>query len=540
MTTPQLCRSQNISWLLSLLGLFLISEVGSHRASTTRESAVPFKKYSWKFQEVNDVIIVNQEDDLSRLSKEFPHFLLYVYSPETTYGKQRLYETEKWSRQMKKELHPVPIAILGDPAFLNKIDQGPHNKVDGNYLYFRHGSLIPYHGRPGVIQDLKEWVWWMRWPNSEPITSQQNLNRFLKHSLVSVVYYGDKKTEEGYQNFTHGFSHFHHSHMKFGHTFKWELKKHLAGKLPCVEIRSQVSSAPQQTFQLCKELTHEALMDTLKAFKPKVHKVFHPKMMRSWFTHSTVELFVFIHHGLSTEAEKHMHVLFHQFLDHHRIQKVGEVDMRRKSGLRIADRFKFDRHIHLPGIFILKQTDKQHVYKYKLDLPDGEELDVKHLIEFERRYLEGSLTPFFKSQSTAELPKYGGNVIAFNSDTFEAARIVQTRVLGEEQEPPYLLVYFAKLTSPYYEEIIKSLEFLSQLPEVAKMMKVGVLNLARNEHDYSLPSSISLLLLDRHHPTAVPMVLPADSEVALIDLVHFVQPLVPSLDAEELAGTPDL
>lgn len=532
-------KLQNHSyWLFLLVQLCAVTQVGTHRAATNLEKAQPFKKYSWKFPEFNDVIIA-QEEDIPRLTKEFPHFLLYVFSPQTTYGKQRLYETEKFSRQMKKELHPVPIAVMADPVFLKTIDQGPHDKVLGNYVYYRHGTPIPYKGRPGVIQDLREWIWWLRWPNSEPITSPHNLKRFLKHSLVSVVYYGDQKTEEGYKNYTHVFSQFHHSHMKFGHTFKWELKKHLAGKLPCVEIRSHMDSAPVKIHQICKDLSHDKLVENLTEFRPRVHKVFHPKMARSWFTHSTVELFVFIHHGLATEEEKQMHVVFHQFLDYHKLPKIGEVDMRRKSGLRIADRFRLDRHMHLPGIFILKQSDKQHIHKYRFEVPVGEDLTVKHLIEFERRYLERTLTPFFKSQAPEELPKFSCKVLAFNSDTFEAARHYP-QDKSDDEEPRYLLVYFAKLTCPYYEETIKNLEILSDIQAVSRMMQVGVLNLARNEHDHRLPEGINMLLLDRKDPYAAPSVLPGDSEIGLIDLIHFVQPLVPSLDAEELVVNQDL
>jgi hypothetical protein len=527
-------------WLFAIANLSLFTTVGGHRAASNTTFEAPFKKYSWKFPEQNDVISIH-EGDIPKVAKEFPHFLLYIFSPQTTFGQQRLYEIEKFSRRMKKELHPIPIVVMANPQYLNKLNMEYRIRTNGNYVYYKHGTPIPYQGRPGVLQELQEWMWWIRWPNSEPITSPHNLKKFMKLSLVSVVYFGDKKTEDGYQNYTHIFSKYHHNHMKFGHTFKWELKKHLAAKLPCIQIHTHMNSytLTNQTHLVCKDLSYERLDEAFAAYKPKVHQVFHPKMVRSWFTFSVVEIFAFFHHGLATEDEKHTHVVFHQFLEHNRLENIGEIDMRRKSGVRLADRFKLDRHIHLPGIFILRQSEKGQVSKYQLTIPAGEELTVNHLIEFQKNFQDKTLKPFFKSEPLSELPVYGGNVVAFNSQTFEEAWHMPKEA-GSESEPRYLLVYMTKLTCPYHADTVKSLTFLSEVREVNQLFKIGVMNLARNEHDHNLPSGINVLLLDRMEPKQTPLVLPGDSEIALIDLIHFIQPLVPSLDSQELINTPDL
>lgn len=174
-----------------------------------------------------------------------------------------------------------------------------------------------------------DWMLSKRWPKTEPISSQKQLDRFLNLSLVSVIYYGDKKTERGFKNFTQVIPHFSHSHQRFGHIFDWELKKRLATKLPCIEVTSHVHKDPSSGL-LCQNLNLESIKNLLENFTPKSHHEYHHGLSKQWFSGLQRKAMVYFHRGVESDHDRYVHRVFHQYIDHHEFEsRIGEVNVNR-------------------------------------------------------------------------------------------------------------------------------------------------------------------------------------------------------------------
>ena len=164
--------------------------------------------------------------------------------------------------------------------------------------------------------DLWDWIHSIRWPKSEPIGSQKQLDRFLNLSLVSVIYYGDKKTEKGYKNFTQAIPHFSHSHQRFGHIFEWNLKKRLSTKLPCIEVISHVHKE-LSTGLLCQNLNLPSIKSLLESFTPKLHKQYHHQLSKDWFSGLQRRAMVYMHRDIDDDHSRYADRVYHQYIDMH-------------------------------------------------------------------------------------------------------------------------------------------------------------------------------------------------------------------------------
>lgn len=171
----------------------------------------------------------------------------------------------------------------------------------------------------------------LRWPHSEPIKSQRELDKFYNLSVVSVIYYGDNKKEPGYKYFFHSIPHFSNTHQRFGHTFDWELKKKYATKLPCIEVKSHVHHDPSSGL-VCQNLTSSKIRAIIEAFVPPSHKVYHHGLSANWFhAHKSIGL-VYLHKGIRTEDDKYHHRIFHQYYHKHNFgDRIAEVNVNRVS-----------------------------------------------------------------------------------------------------------------------------------------------------------------------------------------------------------------
>lgn len=188
-----------------------------------------------------------------------------------------------------------------------------------------------------------------RWPTSEPITSQKQLDKFNNLSLVGVVFYGDKKAEEGYKNFTKAIPHFSHSHQRFGHVFDWELKKKFATKLPCIEVKSHFHKVVP-TGLLCQNLNLDSIKSLLEGFLPEPHEEYHHELSKRWFSGGTRSAMVYFHKGLASDTEKYVHRVFHQFIDHHSFgARIAESNINRVKLVHKETRLSASRNLqHRP------------------------------------------------------------------------------------------------------------------------------------------------------------------------------------------------
>ena len=310
-------------WIKMYIILSVICEIISEGG---RKEQVGIKDvYTWKFREVNHMITTG-EKELAMMRKELKHFVLFVHVPGLTISKVKLHEMEKLSKEMKKDLHPVPVGLTSDQnIYLSfKIQDGPL------YVYYRHGEPIVYKGEK-TTSSVREWIYKMRWPNSEPVDSERKLKQTIHHSVVTVVYYGEKnRLEEGYQNYTSQLIKFTHTHMRFLHTFKWEMKRKIVTRLPCIEIFSHMHSEEIENSIICQDLEVDKIYKFLDSHKPISHPIFHPGMIKRWFNHKIVNVMVFIHKGIDSENDRLTHRVFHQFMNHTNFDlKIGEVDVRK-------------------------------------------------------------------------------------------------------------------------------------------------------------------------------------------------------------------
>lgn len=169
----------------------------------------------------------------------------------------------------------------------------------------------------------------LRWPSSEPIHSQKELDKFHNLSTVSVIYYGDSKKEKGYSNFTAVIPHFSQTHQRFGHVFKWELKKRYAAKLPCIEVVSHVHES-SNTSMLCGNLSRPAIKELLERFTPPSHQIFHHGLNARWFNGEQRTGMAFFHKGIASEEDRYHHRVFHQFFFKHNFDmRIAEVNVNR-------------------------------------------------------------------------------------------------------------------------------------------------------------------------------------------------------------------
>lgn len=169
----------------------------------------------------------------------------------------------------------------------------------------------------------------LRWPKSEPIHTQKELDKFYNLSVVSVIYYGDSKKEQAYENFTSVIPHFSHTHQRFGHVFNWELKKKYASKTPCIEIRSHFHHDPSNGL-LCANLSRSEIIAFLETFAPVSHQIYHHGLSSKWFSGEQRAAMVFLHKGIKTDEDRYRHRVFHQFfLKHNFEERIGEVNVLR-------------------------------------------------------------------------------------------------------------------------------------------------------------------------------------------------------------------
>lgn len=180
----------------------------------------------------------------------------------------------------------------------------------------------------------------LRWPHSEPIKSQRELEKFHNLSLVSVIYYGDSKKDASYKSFYHSIPHFSHSHQRFGHVFQWELKKKFAAKLPCIEVKSHIHEEPNSGL-LCQNLTESKIKSIIEGFVPDSHKVFHHGLSSHWFNPQKRTALVFMHKGINTDEDRYKHRVFHQFFHKHNFEeRIGEVNVARVDFLLLETGIK--------------------------------------------------------------------------------------------------------------------------------------------------------------------------------------------------------
>lgn len=178
----------------------------------------------------------------------------------------------------------------------------------------------------------------LRWPKSEPIHSQRELDKFYNLSVVSVIYYGDSKKEQSYGNFTAVIPHFSHTHQRFGHVVKWELKKRYAAKLPCIEVVSHVHELSNTTV-LCRNLSKPSIKQLLERFTPPSHKLFHHGLSAKWFNGERRTAMAFFHLGVKTDQDRYSHRVFHQFFYKHNFQeRIAEVDVNRVASVLLETR----------------------------------------------------------------------------------------------------------------------------------------------------------------------------------------------------------
>ena len=314
--------------LFAALAFMLAHSITGLRSYDDRIPTAKHKKYSWKFGEHNDLIDVHN-DTLPIITSEFPHFVLFLHNNGVTRSKRRLYEFEHLSREMKKELHPIPMGVNIMPDLCKDLNISESSLPQ--WVYFRHGEPIVYSGRQRY-DDILEWMWRIRWPESEPITTQKKLSYFKHHSMVSVIYYGDNKLEEEYENFVHTISKFFNTHQRFGHVFKTELKKPYQDKLPCIEVGSHVHHADDDKIHesvICGDLSKERIEKFIEENRPHSHHVFQPFTGRKWFFDAHSNAIAFVHKGLKTDADKRAHIIFHKYMNKTEFleTKIGEINI---------------------------------------------------------------------------------------------------------------------------------------------------------------------------------------------------------------------
>lgn len=212
--------------------------------------------------------------------------------------------------------------------------------------------------------DLWDWIMSLRWPHSEPIKTQRELDRFYNLSLVSVIYYGDNKKEKAYKDFYHSIPHYSQSHQRYGHTFAWDLKKKYGGKLPCIEVKSHVHENPDHGL-VCSDLTPAKIRSTIESFLPPSHQSFHHGLSKHWFSGENRHAMVFAHKGIKTDEDKHKHRIFHQFYNKHSFEhRIAELNVSRVNVIYQETRIKAGRDLQnrcgqrcSRGIYSAKEFD---------------------------------------------------------------------------------------------------------------------------------------------------------------------------------------
>ena len=169
----------------------------------------------------------------------------------------------------------------------------------------------------------------MKFPKTEPIHNKKELDHLKHHTVVSAVYYGSRRSEQGYKNFTVAIGKFRHQHMRFGHSFGWSLKKLAKGKLPCIEVYSHMKHNHTSEW-LCSDLDTKKIEAILEGNSHEIHRVYDHRLSKKWFINANEHVLAYFHKSLDSLETKAAHRVFHQFSNRHGFQqKIGEVNVLR-------------------------------------------------------------------------------------------------------------------------------------------------------------------------------------------------------------------
>lgn len=134
----------NIVFKLSIVTTWLLRSMAS-KSSVEMEPVHLLDQFSWKFQERNHVIMAD-DHNIDLMIADLEHFLLLLTSG-TSRSKRRAVQLQQLAKDMKKELHPIPVAMsaIGEVTakFKDLVDEGQLPA----YIYIHHGKPILYKGR---------------------------------------------------------------------------------------------------------------------------------------------------------------------------------------------------------------------------------------------------------------------------------------------------------------------------------------------------------------------------------------------------------
>ncbi len=495
-----------------LLLLILACAIGAS-SFDERKSVPSHRAYSWKFREQNDLIYLT-ENELPRAMNELKHFVLFVHVNTNTFSKKKLYEFQKMSRLMKQELHPVPMAMTSD----RNIYQSFNMQDMPIYVYFRRGLPHIYKGDKSS-SDIRDWILTLRWPTSEPLTSNKSMQHIIKHSLTTVMFIGDNKQEEGYSNFSSVAGNFTHHHMRFVHTFDYKLKQPYLHQLPCVVVFSHgLDSIMNES--ICQSLSVDRLASLFERHKLSPHKTFSPGLFNAWFNHNITSIMVFIHTGVKTDQDRLAHRIFHQHLKYtHFGAKIGEVNAATKSGYRLVQKF----HVReIPAIYILYKNNHRFL-KYKLDLSS---LTIESLIQFEQDFRSRSLKPHYSDQTDFAM-HFADSIMQTNHSRLNC--ILEG---GCHQKRYVLLFMYLSYSADHHDVRFVHLQMVDILTKLSKQQSMSahidfvVFDMEQNDCPESLESDHEprLVLWDSQY-SSDKRVMP-ENEWHLLDVVDWIKLLV--------------
>lgn len=176
--------------------------------------------------------------------------------------------------------------------------------------------MSKYDG-PLVEEAIFKWAIQARWPQTQKLTSQKQIDSFKDSSPVSVVFYGDKMDIRDFK--TYKLLQKRYGKFRLGHVFEYTLNKKYRHKLPCLVVHSILHEEAQS---LClqkgqEEITHDEMTKFLDGFEYENFLTYDSVSSYSLFGFGNRHLILFIEGSGSEEEKAFQHGLVE--LSHHKL-----------------------------------------------------------------------------------------------------------------------------------------------------------------------------------------------------------------------------